>query len=69
MAKRKKEPIEITPDDREVGPLAPEDIDETQQSIAEAAYYIALNRDRYSIPGDALSDWLAAEKAIQEDSE
>jgi hypothetical protein len=67
MAKHKKEPIEITPDDQETGRLNAEDIDETQQSIEEAAYYIGLNRKNYSQPGDHLSDWLEAEKTVHED--
>jgi hypothetical protein len=67
MEKHKKEPIEITPDDVETGRLNAEDVDETQQSIEEAAYYIGLNRRNYSQPGDELSDWLEAEKKIKED--
>lgn len=46
--------------------LAPEDADETTQMIEEAAYYIGLERGRYSHPGDELNDWFEAEKAVRE---
>jgi hypothetical protein len=67
MTPRKKIIEEEIPNDDENLSLNPEDIDENQQSIEEAAYYIGLNRGRHNHPGDHLSDWLQAEKAVKED--
>ncbi len=47
--------------------LVAEDMDESIQEIEEAAYYVGLNRGRNSHPGDEVSDWLEAEKAVRED--
>jgi hypothetical protein len=47
----------------------PEDVDDSKQSIEEAAYYIGMNRERYSHPGDHLNDWYEAEKAIRENED
>jgi hypothetical protein len=64
--KRKNDVIEEKiPKEKELR-LAPEDADETTQQIEEAAYYIGLNRERHSFPGDNLTDWYDAEKAIKE---
>jgi len=49
--------------------LVAEDADETTQQIEEAAYYVGLNRGRNSHPGDEVTDWLEAEKAVKEDLE
>ncbi|GEM_PF-1327462 len=55
-----------TPAENETPKLIREDVDDSKQSIEEAAYYIGMNRERYSHPGDHLNDWFEAEKAIQE---
>lgn len=39
--------------------------DETAEKIEEAAYYCFLNRTRYAHQGDALTDWIEAEKGIR----
>jgi hypothetical protein len=57
---------EEVPNDDENVRLNPEDIDESQQSIEEAAYYIGLKRKHHNLPGDHLSDWFEAEKAVKE---
>ena len=64
MPRQKKE--EVVPNDEEWVTMNPEDMDENQQSIEEAAYFIGLNRSQYNHPGDPLSDWLQAEKAVKE---
>jgi hypothetical protein len=54
------------PTEGETAKLMREDVDDSKQSIEEAAYYIGMNRERYSHPGDHLNDWFEAEKALQE---
>jgi hypothetical protein len=54
------------PNESESAKLVREDVDESKQSIEEAAYYIGMKRHQYSHPGDALNDWLEAEKAVKE---
>ena len=66
MAKHKIIETESHPSDNEPIKLAAEDNDESKQSIEEAAYYIGMNRNQYSHPGDELNDWLEAEKAVKE---
>jgi hypothetical protein len=66
MAHPKTRQADPRPFENEASKLNPEDAEETCQSIEEAAYYIGLNRDRDSRPGDATTDWLEAEKAVKE---
>ncbi len=40
--------------------------DTTTIQIEEAAYYISLNRGRYSLVGDELNDWHEAEKTVRD---
>ena len=63
--KIKAEIEEKTPEDQTFR-LVAEDVDETQQQIEEAAYYIGLNRVNNSHAGDQLNDWFEAEKAVKE---
>ena len=49
--------------------LNAEDVDESQQQIEEAAYYIGLNRVQNSHAGDELNDWFEAEKAVRDNLE
>jgi len=58
---------EIPPPEEKAPKLNPEDTEDTKQQIEEAAYYIGMNRERYSRPGDHLNDWYEAEKSVQED--
>ena len=66
MNKNKNITTEKVPEEKEPR-LVAEDVDETTQEIEEAAYYVGLNRGRNSHPGDEVSDWLEAEKAVRED--
>jgi hypothetical protein len=66
MSKRKIIETESHPNDDEPIKLAPEDIDESKQSIEEAAYYIGMKRNQYGHPGNELDDWLEAERAVKE---
>jgi hypothetical protein len=69
MSRNKKNLVEeIVPEERTFR-LAAEDVDETQQQIEEAAYYIGLNRVNNSHAGDHLNDWYEAEKAVKENLE
>ena len=69
MSRNKKAPAEeITPEEQTFR-LVAEDVDETQQQIEEAAYYIGLNRVNNSHAGDHLNDWFEAEKAVRENLE
>jgi len=66
MRHQKISTTDSTPGENETAKLIREDVDDSKQSIEEAAYYIGMNRERYSHPGDHLNDWFEAEKAIQE---
>ena len=66
MKQRKSIATEKIPAEEPSPKLAAEDLDETTQMIEEAAYYIGLDRGRYSQPGDELNDWFEAEKAVRE---
>ncbi|HTC21521.1 MAG TPA: DUF2934 domain-containing protein [bacterium] len=66
MPKNKISETESLPIEEEKIKLVAEDVDETQQQIEEAAYYIGLNRGRNSHPGDELNDWFEAERAVKE---
>ncbi len=55
------------PVDEELELLDAEDAYDRQRSIEVAAYYLGLNRRQYGRPGDELSDWLQAEKTVEED--
>jgi hypothetical protein len=66
MTKHKIIETESRPIDDEPVKLASEDIDESKQSIEEAAYYIGMKRNQYAHPGDELNDWLEAEKSVKE---
>jgi hypothetical protein len=52
--------------DDESSKLDAEDTDESKQSIEVAAYYLGMERNQYSHPGDETTDWLRAEKAVKE---
>ncbi len=58
----------ITPEEK-APRLVAEDAEESRQGIEEAAYYIGLNRQRDSKPGNELNDWFEAERAVKEDLE
>ena len=45
--------------------LAAEDIDESMQSIQEAAYFIGMDRVTHGRSGDHLADWFEAERAVK----
>ncbi len=66
MNKNKSIKAEEIPAEERSPKLAPEDADETAQTIEEAAYYIGLDRGRNAKPGDHLNDWYEAEKAVRE---
>ena len=66
MARQKDEEKYFNPDQEQNSKLDAEDIDESKQSIEEAAYYIGLKRQKHSHPGDELNDWFEAEKAVKE---
>jgi hypothetical protein len=66
MTKHKIIETESHPIDDELVKLVAEDVDESSQSIQEAAYYIGLKRKQYAHPGDELNDWFEAEKAVKE---
>ena len=66
MARHKDKEKDFNPDQEENTKLAAEDIDESKQSIEEAAYYIGLERQKHSHPGDDLTDWFEAERAVKE---
>jgi hypothetical protein len=69
MKHSKKIEIDSTQAEAETPKLIPEDVDDSKQSIEEAAYYIGMNRERYSHPGDHLNDWYEAEKTIQKNED
>jgi hypothetical protein len=69
MNKSKTIKTERIPAEEKAPQLVAEDVDETTQQIEEAAYYIGLNRGRYSHPGDELTDWYEAEKTVKENLE
>jgi len=66
MKRQKIVTTDSTPTENETAKLIREDMDDSKQSIEEAAYYIGMNRKRYSHPGDHLNDWFEAEKAVKE---
>lgn len=66
MKRHKAAETESIPIEDQTLKLVQEDVDESKQSIEEAAYYIGMKRQRYSHNGDALNDWLEAEKAVRE---
>ncbi|HEY5038196.1 MAG TPA: hypothetical protein VIJ93_03895 [bacterium] len=66
MNKNKAVITERIPVEEKAPKLVAEDVDETQQQIEEAAYYIGLNRVNHSHAGDHLNDWFEAEKAVME---
>ena len=55
------------PVDEELELLDAEDAYDRQISIEVAAYYLGMKRRQHGQPGDALSDWLQAEKTAEED--
>jgi hypothetical protein len=59
-------PTEDVPVEKETPRLMPEDVDDSSQSIEEAAYYIGMNREKYGHAGDHLNDWYEAEKAVRD---
>jgi len=66
MNKHKIIETETHPIDDEIVKLVAEDVDESQQSIQEAAYYIGMKRNQYGHPGNSVNDWLEAERAVKE---
>jgi hypothetical protein len=54
------------PVDEELELLEAEEAYDRQRSIQVAAYYLGMKRREYGRPGDELSDWLQAEKNIEE---
>ncbi len=67
MKRHKAAEIESIPAEEQTAKLIREDVDDSKQSIEEAAYYIGMNRERYSHPGDHLNEWYEAEKSVQEE--
>ncbi len=66
MSKHKKIQEETELVDEKMPKLVDEDVDDSKQSIEVAAYYLGMERNQYSQPGDELNDWLQAEKAVKE---
>jgi hypothetical protein len=66
MSKPKTFKEEHIPAGEKAPRLVAEDVDESQQQIEEAAYYIGLSRQSGSKTGDELTDWFEAERAVKE---
>jgi uncharacterized protein YcgL (UPF0745 family) len=66
MIKHRRIETETRPIDEELTKLVTEDVDESKQSIEEAAYYLGMKRRQHDLPGDELKDWFEAENAVKE---
>jgi len=62
MIKHRRIETETRPIDEELTKLVTEDVDESKQSIEEAAYYLGMKRRQHDLPGD----WFEAENAVKE---